>query len=82
MRTNFPQLGEEPVVQRLLEVRDTRRAARAALLTDHTLDHANVSSAPEQQTLVELDEIFEQEVEIIVLLGIVVDAPVRLDEIG
>ncbi len=50
-------------------------------LSDHALDHAHVAPAPQQEALVELDEFFEEKIEI-VIFGFGVDAAKRLDQLG
>src|SRR5690606_32377139 len=51
-----PQVGEERLEERPLEVFDAGRAARAWLRADGSLDHLDVPVAPLLQALVQIDE--------------------------
>src|SRR5271165_1227739 len=66
IRANLPELGEEAIAERALEIARAGRTAGALLVADHPFDHAHVPTAPQQKALVELDHILEQEVEVIV----------------
>ena len=76
-RAHFPQLGEEPALQRRLQIRDAQRPAGARLHADHALHHCDVATAPQQHALVEVDQILEQQVERVVLLFVLVDGSER-----
>ena len=55
IRPRFPQLGKEFLAERFAKIRDAFRAARAALVSHHALDHLNMMRAPEREVLVMLD---------------------------
>src|SRR5665213_2590698 len=71
-RAHFPQFREEFAVERPREIGGAQRSAGALFAADHALDHEDVSSAPEQEAFVELDQVFEQQMQVVklVLLGV------------
>src|SRR6187455_3448212 len=56
-RADRPQVAEDAVAERrLVEVVDTRAAARAGAAADDALDHARVALAEDHEVLLELDQ--------------------------
>src|SRR5262245_23088499 len=72
-RPHRPKLLEDAIPRRVLEVRHARRAACADLLSDEALDRSRVVVAPEDEALLELDEVFAELVGARELLGPGVD---------
>ena len=60
VRARFPKLGKEFFVQRLLQISDALRTARARLGTHHALNHLDVVRTPEREVFVVLDQRFGQ----------------------
>src|SRR5262249_2798320 len=55
-RAHRPQLREDAIARRLIEVFDARRAAGADAAADRALDHARVPGAPEDELFFQLDD--------------------------
>src|SRR5580704_3857000 len=58
IRSRFPQLGEEFLIQRELQIRRAGAAARAHTNANRAFDHLNVAQAPADDEFVEFGEAF------------------------
>src|SRR5690349_2649583 len=82
LRPDVDQLRKERELERLLEKRDTRRPARAALEPDDPLDRLHVAEPPKLEALLDVDELLAEVVLRPVLLRVLVDALEHRRELG